>query len=155
MTEKKNQLLIIIAGYENALEECFFSYNEGLNRRFPFRYTIDAYTYTELGQIFCKMVSEINPDPSATWSVDIVTNKLDQFFKLNYELFPNFGGDIESFLLGVKIQHGIRVFCLAFKYKKKITLEDLENALKIYRVNKEIKNKNLNIKKYIHQSMYI
>jgi hypothetical protein len=45
LTEKKNQLLVIIAGYENALEECFFAYNEGLNRRFPFRYTIDAYTY--------------------------------------------------------------------------------------------------------------
>jgi len=155
LTEKKNQLLVIIAGYENALEECFFAYNEGLNRRFPFRYTIDAYTYEELGQIFCKMVSEINSDPNASWSVDIISTKLNQFFKLNYDLFPNFGGDIESFLLSVKIQHGIRVFCLPSEQKKKITLEDLENALKIYRVNKEIKSKNSDIKKYLHQSMYI
>jgi hypothetical protein len=101
------------------------------------------------------MVSEINSDPNAGWSVDIGSDKLGQFFKLNYELFPNFGGDIESFLLGVKIQHGIRVFCLPSEQKKKIKLEDLENALKIYRVNKEIKSKNLDIKKYIHQSMYI
>lgn len=155
LTEKKNQLLVIIAGYENALEECFFAYNEGLNRRFPFRYTIDAYTHEELGQIFCKMVGEINSDPNASWSVQIPKQKLDQFFKTNYGLFPNFGGDVESFLLSVKIQHGIRVFCLPTDQKKKITLEDLENALKIYRVNKEIKGKNSEIKQYIQNTMYI
>lgn len=139
LTEKKNQLLVIIAGYEQALEECFFSYNEGLNRRFPFRYTIDAYTHDELAQIFCKMVREINTNPGFEWDVKIPNNKLNQFFKDNYLLFPNFGGDVESFLLSVKIQHGIRVFCLPSEEKRNITLEDLSNALKIYRVNKEKK----------------
>ena len=36
LTEKKNQLLVIIAGYQEALDTCFFNYNEGLRRRFPF-----------------------------------------------------------------------------------------------------------------------
>ncbi len=142
LTEKKNQLLVIIAGYEDALEDCFFAVNEGLNRRFPFRYTIESYTPEELAQIFCKMVKEINTNPDNSWSVDITNSKLNDFFKSNSQLFPNFGGDIESFLLSVKIQHGIRVFCLPSECKRKITYEDLENALKIYRVNKEIKNKN-------------
>ena len=140
LTEKKNQLLVIIAGYEKALEECFFAYNEGLNRRFPFRYTIDAYTHDELAQIFCKMVKEINTTPGMNWEVKIPTSNLEQFFKTHYLLFPNFGGDIESFLLSVKIQHGIRVFCLPTEEKRKLILKDLENALSIYRINKEKTN---------------
>ncbi len=155
LTEKKNQILVIIAGYEDALEECFFAVNEGLNRRFPFRYTIDAYTHEELGQIFCKMVKEINTNPDSSWSVDITQPKLYEFFKKNYNLFPNFGGDVESFLLSVKIQHGIRVFCLPSEHKRKITSEDLDNALKIYRVNKEIKSKNSDIKDYVKNTMYV
>jgi hypothetical protein len=155
LTEKKNQLLVIIAGYEEALETCFFSYNEGLNRRFPFRYTIESYTPAELGQIFIKMVGEINKQPGSEWTIDISNEKLNSFFKDNHQLFPNFGGDVETFLLSVKIQHGIRVFCLPTNNKKKIVLEDLLNALKIYRVNKEIKDKNLEIKKYLQETMYI
>ena len=154
LTEKKNQLLVIIAGYEEALETCFFSYNEGLNRRFPFRYTIESYTHEELAQIFIKMVSEINKEPNYQWTTDISNSKLNLFFKDNYKLFPNFGGDIETFLLSVKIQHGIRVFCLPSDVKKKIIYDDLTNALKIYRVNKEIKEKVSDIKKYIHNTMY-
>ena len=154
LTEKKNQLLVIIAGYEEALDTCFFSYNEGLNRRFPFRYTIESYTHEELGQIFIKMIGEINKEPNCQWTTDISNSKLNLFFKENYKLFPNFGGDIETFLLSVKIQHGIRVFCLPSDVKKKIIFEDLVNALKIYRVNKEIKDKVSDIKKYIHNTMY-
>lgn len=154
LTEKKNQLLVIIAGYEEALDTCFFSYNEGLNRRFPFRYTIESYTHQELAQIFIKMVSEINKEPNFEWTTDISNAKLDLFFKDNYKLFPNFGGDIETFLLSVKIQHGIRVFCLSSDVKKKIIYDDLTNALKIYRVNKEIKDKVSDIQKYIHNTMY-
>jgi hypothetical protein len=153
LTEKKNQLLVIIAGYEDALNSCFFSYNEGLNRRFPFRYTIDSYSYEEIGKIFVKMVEDINKEPGFQWSVDISSVRLNQFFKDNYKLFPNFGGDVETFLLGVKIQHGIRVFCLPTEVKKKITIDDLINALKLYRVNKEIKG--MDMKKYIYDSMYV
>ena len=102
------------------------------------------------------MVKEINKTPLLSWDVNIPKSKLEQFFKEHYSLFPNFGGDIESFLLSVKIQHGIRVFCLSSEDKRKITIEDLENALKIYRVNKEIKNsKNHEMKKYIQETMYI
>jgi SpoVK/Ycf46/Vps4 family AAA+-type ATPase len=154
LTEKKNQLLVIIAGYEEALDTCFFSYNEGLNRRFPFRYTIESYTHEELAQIFIKMVGEINKEPNCQWTTDVSNSKLNLFFKDNYKLFPNFGGDIETFLLSVKIQHGIRVFCLSSDVKKKIIYDDLTNALKIYRVNKEIKDKVSDIQKYIHNTMY-
>lgn len=151
LTEKKNQILVIIAGYQESLETCFFAYNDGLNRRFPFRYTIDDYTFEELGQIFIKMVGEINLD--AKWSVNITTELLNKFFKDNYKCFPHFGGDIETFLLAVKIQHGIRVFCLDAGVKKIIVMEDLINALKTYKLNKEIKEKSID--KYLQNTMYV
>ena len=154
LTEKKNQILVIIAGYQESLDTCFFAYNEGLNRRFPFRYTIESYTAEELGKIFLKMVSEINPDIENKWISNIEETDLNIFFKENHKSFPNFGGDIETFLLIVKIQHSIRVFCLESQVKKIITIEDLKNALKIYKLNKEIKDKDV-ISKYLHNSMYV
>ena len=34
LSDYKDNLMVIIAGYENELEQCFFNYNQGLNSRF-------------------------------------------------------------------------------------------------------------------------
>jgi SpoVK/Ycf46/Vps4 family AAA+-type ATPase len=137
LSEKKNQLLCIIAGYKDALDKSFFAYNEGLSRRFPFRYTIEEYNYEELEEMFRKMVKEIGKD----WEYrDNVTN-LREFFKDNHEMFPNFGGDIETLVLNVKIEHAKRVYCLEEKDRKKVTLTDVKNAFQHYKTNKVVKPK--------------
>lgn len=127
LTEKKNSLLCIIAGYKDSLDKCFFAQNEGLRRRFPFVYTIEKYTADELCQIFKKMVLDMD------WNADQVPLK---FFEDNYKLFTNMGGDIETLFFMTKIEHGKRVL---FKpdEKKKINIQDLENAFKIFKANKE------------------
>jgi SpoVK/Ycf46/Vps4 family AAA+-type ATPase len=129
LSEKKDSLLCIIAGYKNALDKCFFSQNEGLRRRFPFVYTIEKYTADELCQIFKKMVSDMG------WNADEVSGN---FFEENYKLFTNMGGDIETLFFMTKIEHGKRVL---FKPedRKKINLQDLGNAFKIFKLNKELK----------------
>jgi SpoVK/Ycf46/Vps4 family AAA+-type ATPase len=129
LSEKKDSLLCIIAGYKDALDKCFFSQNEGLRRRFPFVYTIEKYTPDELCQIFKKMVIDMG------WNADQVPVK---FFEDNYKLFNNMGGDIETLFFMTKIEHGKRVL---FKPedKKKINIQDLENAFKIFKMNKESK----------------
>jgi len=129
LTEKKNSLLCIIAGYKDALDKCFFAQNEGLRRRFPFVYTIEKYTADELCQIFKKMVNDMG------WYADAVPLK---FFEDNYSLFTNMGGDIETLFFMTKIEHGKRVL---FKPddKKKINIQDLENAFKIFKLNKDSK----------------
>ena len=38
LTEKGDKFLCIVAGYEKDVEECFFAYNRGLERRFPIRF---------------------------------------------------------------------------------------------------------------------
>lgn len=60
LTEKKGNMLCIIAGYEKEIDECFFSYNPGLKRRFPIEFNITEYSAKELFQIFMKMSNDKN-----------------------------------------------------------------------------------------------
>ena len=137
LSEKKNQLLCIIAGYKDALDKSFFSYNEGLTRRFPFRYIIEEYTSDELVQMFEKMIKEIGHG----WEYNGSKTELTEFMTNNYDYFPNYGGDIETFILNVKIEHAKRVYCLDEKERKKINMIDVTNAFTQYKTNKKIKPK--------------
>jgi len=136
LTEKKTNFLCIIAGYKEALDKCFFSYNEGLTRRFTFRYNIEKYTAEELKLIFYKMVNNLG------WEVKL--DKLDtSFFKENYSSFTNMAGDIETLLFNCKIAHGKRVFCKP-KEKKKITITDIKEGFKIFKEGRGDDNNNKN-----------
>jgi len=137
LSEKKDSLLCIIAGYKDALDKCLFAHNEGLRRRFPFVYTIEKYTAEELCLIFKKMVTDMG------WNTENVPVK---FFEDNYKLFNNMGGDIETLFFMTKIEHGKRVL---FKPedKRKINNQDLDNAFKIFKINKESKKSKEDIMK--------
>lgn len=139
LTEKKNKLLVIIAGYKDSLDSCFFSYNEGLRRRFPFVYTIEKYDPSELAQILVKMIKEMGEG----WDLTNDTNKqfLDKFFEKNIKLFPNSAGDIETLVFNIKIEHSKRVFCCppGSEERRKINKTDIENALTNYKINMEKK----------------
>jgi SpoVK/Ycf46/Vps4 family AAA+-type ATPase len=151
LTEKKNQLLVIIAGYKDALDSCFFNYNEGLRRRFPFVYTIEKYTNEEMSQILQKMIKELGKD----WEIIARQDILNSFFQKNISLFPNSAGDIETLVFAIKIEHARRVFYYESNsnLRKKITDLDIENAFKVYISNKEIKE--LNTKSESHLLMYM
>ena len=144
LTENKSNFLCIIAGYKDALENCFFSYNEGLSRRFSIRYTIEPYTYQELKQIFVKIVE------SNKWTVD---SDLDiNIFEKNKELFKYFGGDMETLFFSCKVVHAKRVFCLDDIEKKKINNQDLLRGIEIFKKNK---GNTENIKNEIWKNMFI
>jgi SpoVK/Ycf46/Vps4 family AAA+-type ATPase len=136
LTEKKNELLVIIAGYQEALNTCFFNYNEGLRRRFPFVYTIDKYTSKEMSCILQRMISNLGND----WSINIEKNILENFFEKNLMSFSNSAGDIETLIFYIKMEHSKRFFCcdnIEFSERKKISKVDLDNAFKIYIENKD------------------
>ena len=153
LTEKKNQLLVIIAGYQEALDTCFFNYNEGLRRRFPFIYTIEKYTNVEMSCILQKMIRDLGKD----WDINCEQQILNNIFQKNIILFPNSAGDIETLIFIIKIEHAKRMFYyeLNSKLRKKITDIDIENALKIYIANKENKEKKESIKSESHLLMYL
>ncbi|AYV77037.1 MAG: AAA family ATPase [Barrevirus sp.] len=137
MSERRD-FLVIIAGYAEALDNCFFAYNEGLRRRFTFRYDIEGYSGSELSEIF---VLKIKNDG---WLIDQNIGNISQFFETNLRYFPHFGGDIESFLLNCKVIHGRRVVFMDQIHKKVLSLTDINEGLEKFvqhRKYNEDKNK--------------
>jgi hypothetical protein len=113
--EEKRDFLCIIAGYKDALEKCFFSMNDGLRRRFTFRYDIEGYSAKELMEIFLlkvklggwRMEFDTPEDDSESTKIknDRKRIKLEEYFEENDSNFPNYGGDIETLFLNCKIAH--------------------------------------------------
>ena len=52
LSEHVASCAMVIAGYQNETNECFFSINQGLERRFPWRFTLEKYAASELLDIF-------------------------------------------------------------------------------------------------------
>ena len=148
LSDNKSDLMVIIAGYENELKECFFEYNQGLDSRFTWRFKTDDYTYEDLYHIFLKKVKEIR------WEID--TDITIDWFKRNKDYFKFYGRDIETILAKTKIMHSKRVFCKPENEKRKIILKDLENGFKNYLKNDNVKNRknDMETKKYLYNTLY-
>lgn len=136
----KRDLLCIIAGYEKEIEKCFFSVNDGLKRRFTFRYNIAEYDYNELLDIFKLKVQNEN------WSIDFNSDEpagvirytdtdLLNLFRSNKESFPYCGGDIETYFLQCKIAHGRRIPGM----RKCLSYNDLKNGFVEFTKNRKTK----------------
>jgi len=150
LSDHKENLMVIVAGYENELKECFFDYNQGLDSRFTWRFKTDEYDYKDLHQIFLKKVKEIN------WSLDEKSEITPEWFKKNIDYFKFYGRDIETILAKTKIAHSKRVFCKSENEKRKIILKDLENGFQMYLKNENVKNRksDLDNKKYLYNTLY-
>ena len=152
LTEKKNTA-VFIAGYKEQLDESFFNYNPGLNRRFKMRLNVDKYDAPELRQIYLKKLKENN------WGIFEDENDKNiplKFFEKNLTAFKYNGGDMENLWHLTKIVHARRVFGKSNDLVKKISLKDLENAFKSYSENDEFKKRNedVELKKYIQNTIY-
>lgn len=150
LSDHKNDLMVIIAGYENELKDCFFSYNQGLDSRFTWRFKTDQYNHEDLYNIFIKKVKEIG------WEINENSGITCEWFKQNKDYFKFYGRDIETILAKTKIAHSKRVFCKTEIEKRKIILKDLENGFKIYLNNEDVKNRKSDFesKKYLYNTLY-
>jgi SpoVK/Ycf46/Vps4 family AAA+-type ATPase len=150
LTENKDTI-VFIAGYKEQLEESFFSYNPGLNRRFKFRINVDKYDASDLRLIYIKKVKDDG------WEIlednDEKQVPLD-FFTKNREMFKYNGGDMENLWHLTKIAHARRIFGKSNDIKKKITKEDIQKAFEIYLNNDEVKNRKDDMKKYLMETLY-
>jgi len=124
LSENSDKFICIIAGYPAEIEKCFFSQNEGLRRRFPFKYSIEKYDSKELAKIFESKVNEIK------WNFhkDLKLEQVEKFIEENKKNFEHFGGDIENLLLNIKIKHSSRVFGKDPIIRKLITIEDIKTG---------------------------
>jgi len=133
LSEKKKNLIVIVAGYPDKLDSCFFSYNDGLKRRFPFRITIDGYSNIEMKDIFYDKIRKLG------WKLhpDVNEKMLIKFFETNKDNFKHFGGDIETLTLNCKLTHSKRVIGKNPKFRKIITLDDFNLAFEQLKINSE------------------
>jgi SpoVK/Ycf46/Vps4 family AAA+-type ATPase len=150
LSDNKENLMVIIAGYEKELKECFFNYNQGLDSRFTWRFKTDEYTYEDLYNIFLKKIKDIG------WELDDNSKISTEWFKKNKEFFRFYGRDIETLVSKTKIAHSRRVFCRPEIEKKKLTVKDLDKGFEIYLKNDEIKNKKEEeeMKRYLYNTLY-
>ena len=134
LSDHKNDLMVIVAGYEKELNESFFAYNQGLDSRFTWRFKTDDYKPAELMEIFRKKVKD------AGWSVDLDALS-EEWFARNIAYFKFFGRDMETLFAKVKIAHSRRVFCLPQDAKTMVTIADLDKGLALYLDNEEVKSR--------------
>ena len=129
LSDQKDNIMVIIAGYEGELNERFFGLNSGLESRFVWRFKIDDYLAKDLWEIFKKKVIDCE------WTVGTISG--EQWFQKNYASFSGFGRDIETLLFKVKIAHSKRVYGKPDLQKRRIELADLNNGYEIFMKSKE------------------
>jgi SpoVK/Ycf46/Vps4 family AAA+-type ATPase len=134
LSNHRSDLMVIIAGYEKDLNECFFSANPGLNSRFTWRFKIDDYTPAQLAKIYEKKVHDCG------WSL-CEPMRLN-WVEANMCYFKCYGRDMETLLSRAKIAHGRRVFCSSLDVeKRRLTHADLEKGMTVFVSNEEVKQR--------------
>ena len=135
LSDHKNDLMVIIAGYEDELNETFFRTNKGLESRFIWRFTMEEYSSKELLEIFKKKVIDID------WILDsnIDEKQIQRWFEDKKSDFKHFGRDMELLLTYVKIAHGKRIYTKDKDLRKKISFDDIKNGYDVFIKNKKTK----------------
>jgi SpoVK/Ycf46/Vps4 family AAA+-type ATPase len=137
MSEHKHELMVIIAGYEKELNECFFQHNLGLESRFVWHFKTDEYTATDLYNIFLKMIKDI----SWKYKFNATIEKDIAWFEKNKAYFKFMGRDMENLLTKTKIAHSKRVFGKSAEIKQIITWEDLESGFRLFSNNDAVRSR--------------
>lgn len=156
LSDHKDDLMVIIAGYETELNECFFGSNQGLKSRFTWRFKTDEYSAEDLYHIFIKKVKNAgweifdskNESKDDTKVIDV------KWFEKHKQTFKFYGRDIETLFAKVKIAHSRRVFCLDDSVKQKITINDLNKGHTMFLKNSTDSKREDNMRQII-SSMYM
>jgi stage V sporulation protein K len=130
LSDRKNDLMVIVAGYEREMEDNFFGINPGLRSRFIWNFKIDKYNAEDLFFIFKKKIND------ADWSILNETDITVKWFEKNYKIFKNYGRDMEVLFSYIKICHSKRAFGNILPHNlKKITACDIENGFEMFKKN--------------------
>jgi SpoVK/Ycf46/Vps4 family AAA+-type ATPase len=136
LSNHRSDLMVIVAGYEKDLNECFFSANPGLNSRFTWRFKIDDYTPAQLAKIYEKKAVDCG------WELHEPVRL--NWFEDNMGYFKCYGRDMETLLSRAKIAHGRRIFgstALPAEKRRRLTHADLEKGMAVFIANDEVKQR--------------
>lgn len=132
LSENTKNFIMIIAGYKDHVDRYFFSMNPGLERRFPWKYSIKEYTSENLKDIFKYQVEQSGWE----FEIDFNFSDLDSLFSQK-EYFKNSGGDCLTLLSRARICHSNRVFGKRRKFKKYLSLQDIKQAFELMKKMKD------------------
>ena len=127
----KDDLMVIVAGYENELQNEFFSMNPGLQSRFSWRFRTEKYTTDELMEIFSRKVIR------SGWKIEKDTD-LASWFACKGKDFPNFGRDVEILFTKSKISHGRRLFGDSTANRGELSITDIEQGFEAMVANRQV-----------------
>lgn len=145
LSEHRDDLMVIIAGYEDDIRDTFFSANRGLESRFIWRFKTERYTHIELMQIFTMKVN------ASDWTINCESDVMENWFHSKREHFKFFGRDMEMLFSYTKISHGKRAYSMSSDVRRKITLDDLNNGFKMFCANTAKSNSAMEI----HCGLYV
>jgi SpoVK/Ycf46/Vps4 family AAA+-type ATPase len=131
LSDHKNDLMVIIAGYERELNESFFRANPGMESRFIWRFTIETYTPKELKLILEKKITDLH------WEIENIS---PAWFEKRKEKFVSFGRDMEMLFSYIKIAHAKRIYGKSPELRKKIILSDLDKGYEMFLANRKKEN---------------
>ena len=131
MSAYKDDLMVIVAGYENELQNEFFSMNPGLQSRFSWRFRTEKYNTDELMEIFTRKVLR------SGWKIEESTD-LTSWFSSKGKDFPNFGRDVEILFTKSKISHGRRLFGDPTALRGQLSIGDIEKGFEAMVANRQV-----------------
>jgi len=136
LTEGKADFICIIAGYKEDLEKSFFGFNSGLERRFPYRFTIEDYSPEDLCKIYQTILAR------SDWKINQEDEKkIVEFFRKERESFKFNGGDLENFVHFSKLAFAKNKIFKVGENERIIQMEDILGAFELYRANKNLAEK--------------
>jgi len=128
LSDHKDELMVIVAGYEEQMKRVFFKSNPGLESRFIWRFKMPGYSAKEMRGIFEKKVAD------AGWAAEGVTLG---WFEDKTKNFAHFGRDMEMLFIYTKVAHSRRIYGLepGIAIPKLISANDLEEGFRMFTEN--------------------
>jgi SpoVK/Ycf46/Vps4 family AAA+-type ATPase len=145
LSDYKNDLMVIIAGYKEEIDERFFQVNSGLESRFIWKFNMENYNADELYNIFKNIVS------ISDWKLD--DGVKTDWFTTNHKRFKSLGRDMELLFTFSKISYGRRMYGNENVKDKLISLCDLNKGFDIFKNNKPDKNHEMS--NYLLSTIYM
>jgi SpoVK/Ycf46/Vps4 family AAA+-type ATPase len=102
LSECRESITVVVAGYRDETERCFFARNQGLERRFPWRFNIDDYAVADLVRIAEKQLADSSWYAFDGWTKDTV-------FLAELAVARNNGGDTQAIIHACKLAHARRI----------------------------------------------
>lgn len=146
LTDHVGELICVIAGYQDDVEQCFFAGNQGLSSRFTFRVTIDSYTGEELCLIFLGKLQE------QKWFIDEDALPDVHWWNQKVSQFVAQGRSMDQLFTKIKMCHASRVFgCLSLDEKRFISRSDFERGFELFVQNNKSQIQRIQHEEELHE----